>query len=284
MWFPKKSLDWCLLIFFHLLFFFLFCFVFFFLTAVQFPGEIAEADLPYITALGAGQEVRRQAEVEADQEVTACRSAPTTLAEVTQRAATKVRKKRKRRINEEGARPEEETMKNDHDLGNTTVTTCERKRELTELIVTNGRRREVGRRILVVEVGHGVPLKGSAWNMNMGETRRNGTTGIVIGMAWTTGILGTKDVTMEDTGDSTTKSVTFVFIGLIRWKRQSIVHNTIIKDIMCGYLCLFICSILSIITQTMSIKAFVFCMGLYYSDKINYLSVINLVLSAELII
>lgn len=143
---------------------FFFCFVsfFFFLTAVQFPGEIAEADLPYITALGAGQEVRRQAEVEADQEVTACRSAPTTLAEVTQRAATKVRKKRKRRINEEGARPEEETMKNDHDLGNTTVTTCERKRELTELIVTNGRRREVGRRILVVEVGHGVPLKGSA--------------------------------------------------------------------------------------------------------------------------
>ena len=137
-------------------------FRFFFLTAVQFPGEIAEADLPYITALGAGQEVRRQAEVEADQEVTACRSAPTTLAEVTQRAATKVRKKRKRRINEEGARPEEETMKNDHDLGNTTVTTCERKRELTELIVTNGRRREVGRRILVVEVGHGVPLKGSA--------------------------------------------------------------------------------------------------------------------------
>lgn len=142
---------------------FFFCFVsFFFLTAVQFPGEIAEADLPYITDLGAGQEVRRQAEVEADQEVTACRSAPTTLAEVTQRAATKVRKKRKRRINEEGARPEEETMKNDHDLGNTTVTTCERKRELTELIVTNGRRREVGRRILVVEVGHGVPLKGSA--------------------------------------------------------------------------------------------------------------------------
>ena len=145
-----------------LVFLFLFCFVCFFLTAVQFPGEIAEADLPYITALGAGQEVRRQAEVEADQEVTACRSAPTTLAEVTQRAATKVRKKRKRRINEEGARPEEETMKNDHDLGNTTVTTCERKRELTELIVTNGRRREVGRRILVVEVGHGVPLKGSA--------------------------------------------------------------------------------------------------------------------------
>ena len=145
-----------------LVFFFVLFRFFFFLTAVQFPGEIAEADLPYITALGAGQEVRRQAEVEADQEVTACRSAPTTLAEVTQRAATKVRKKRKRRINEEGARPEEETMKNDHDLGNTTVTTCERKRELTELIVTNGRRREVGRRILVVEVGHGVPLKGSA--------------------------------------------------------------------------------------------------------------------------
>ena len=159
---PKEEPGLMLTYLFPSLVFFFVLFRFFFLTAVQFPGEIAEADLPYITDLGAGQEVRRQAEVEADQEVTACRSAPTTLAEVTQRAATKVRKKRKRRINEEGARPEEETMKNDHDLGNTTVTTCERKRELTELIVTNGRRREVGRRILVVEVGHGVPLKGSA--------------------------------------------------------------------------------------------------------------------------
>ena len=159
---PKEEPGLMLTNLFPSLVFFLVLFRFFFLTAVQFPGEIAEADLPYITALGAGQEVQRQAEVEADQEVTVCRSAPTTLAEVTQRAATKVRKKRKRRINEEGARPEEETMKNDHDLGNTTVTTCERKRELTELIVTNGRRREVGRRILVVEVGHGVPLKGSA--------------------------------------------------------------------------------------------------------------------------
>lgn len=50
--------------------------------------------------------------------------------------------------------------------------------------------------------------------MNMGETRRNGTTGIVIGMAWTTGILGTKDVTMEDTGDSTTKSVNLFSLDL----------------------------------------------------------------------
>lgn len=43
--------------------------------------------------------------------------------------------------------------------------------------------------------------------MNVGETRRNGTTDIVIGMEWTTGILGTKDVTMGDTGDNTTSKV-----------------------------------------------------------------------------
>lgn len=95
-------------------------------------------------------------------------------------------------------------MKNDHGLGNTTVTTCKRKRELTELSVTNGKRREVDRLILVVEVDHGVPLKGRAQNMNVGETRRNGTIDVVIGMEWSTGILGTKDVTMGDTGDNTT--------------------------------------------------------------------------------
>lgn len=129
---------------------------------VQSLEEIAEVDLPSITALGAGREVQLPAEVEVDQEVTACRSAPTTSAEVTPKAATKARKNRKRRVNDEGARPEEGTMKNDHDLGNTTVTTCKRKGELTELLVTNGRRREVDRRILVVEVDHGVPLRGRA--------------------------------------------------------------------------------------------------------------------------
>ena len=98
-------------------------------------------------------------------------------------------------------------MTNDHDLGNTTAITCERRRDLTELIVINGKRRanEVYRRILVAEVDHevGVQLKDREGNTNMGEKRRNGRTGIAIGMEWTTGLPGTKDVIMEDTGDDT---------------------------------------------------------------------------------
>lgn len=62
---------------------------------VQSQEEIAEADLPSITALEVGREVLLPAEVEVDQEVTACLSAPTTSAEVTRKAATKARKNRK---------------------------------------------------------------------------------------------------------------------------------------------------------------------------------------------
>lgn len=114
---------------------------------VQSPEQAVGADPPSFAVLGAVREAEHAAEVEADQGVTAYQSALTTTVEASRKAATKVQTNRGGRINDDEARPEEETTKNERDLGNTTASTSERRRDPMDLIVINGKR-------CVNEVGH----------------------------------------------------------------------------------------------------------------------------------
>ena len=115
---------------------------------MQSPEQAVGADPPSIAVLGAVREPEHAAEVEAeaDQEVTAYQSALTTSVEASRKAATKAQTNRGGRINDDEARPEEETTRNECDLGNTTASTSERRRDLMDLIVINGKRcaNEVG--------------------------------------------------------------------------------------------------------------------------------------------
>lgn len=111
---------------------------------VQSPEQAVGADPQSIAVLGAVQKAEHAAEVEADQEVTAYQSALTTSVEVNQKAATKAGRSIGGKINDDEARPEEETRKNERNLGNTTASTSERRRDPMDLIVTNGKRCEVG--------------------------------------------------------------------------------------------------------------------------------------------
>ena len=128
--------------------------------SVQSPGQAVAADPPSIADLGAVREVEHAAEVEADQEVTVYQSAPTTSVKASRKAATKARTNRGGRINDDGARPEEETTKNERDLGNTTASTSERRRDPMDLIVINGKRcaNEVGHLFLRAGVGREVEV------------------------------------------------------------------------------------------------------------------------------
>lgn len=131
--------------------------------SVQSREQAVAADPPSIAALGAVREAPHVAEVEADQGVTAgaYQSVLTILAEAKQKAATKAQTNEKGRVNDDGARSEEETTKNERDLGNTTATTSERKRDPTDLTVINEKRRaiEVDRLILRAEVDREVEVQ-----------------------------------------------------------------------------------------------------------------------------
>lgn len=131
--------------------------------SVQSREQAVAADPPSIAALGAVREALYVAEVEADQGVTAgaYQSVLTILAEAKQKAATKAQTNEKGRVNDDGARSEEETTKNERDLGNTTATTSERKRDPTDLTVINEKRRaiEVDRLILRAEVDREVEVQ-----------------------------------------------------------------------------------------------------------------------------
>ena len=129
--------------------------------SVQSPEQVVAADLPSIVILGAVREAERAAEVEADQKVSAYQLALTTSVEASRKAATKARTKNGGKVNDDGARPEEETRKNERHLGNTTATTSERRGDLMELIVISGKRRanEVGHPILRAGVDREVEVQ-----------------------------------------------------------------------------------------------------------------------------
>lgn len=129
--------------------------------SVRSLEQAVAADPPSIAALGAVREARHAAEVEADQGVTAYQSVPTILAEASRKAAMKAQTNGKGGVNDDGARSEEERTKNERDLGNTTATTSERRRDLTDLIVINETRRanEVGLLILRAKVDHEVEVQ-----------------------------------------------------------------------------------------------------------------------------
>ena len=153
------------------------------------------ADPPLIADLGAVRAAEHTAEVEAeaDQEVTAYQSALRKSVEASRKVATKAQTNRGGKINDGEARPEEETTKNERNLGDTTASTSERR----DLIVTNGKRcvNEVGHLFLRAGVDREVevPRRDSAENMSKGEKRRSEKTGIAIGMEWTIGAQGIRD-------------------------------------------------------------------------------------------
>jgi len=181
-----------------LFFFNLACFAVSF--SVLFPEQAGAADPLSIVVLGAVREAAHAAEVEADQKVTAYRLALTTLVEANRKAATKVQTNRRGSINDDGARPEEETTKNERDLGNTTATTSERRRDPMDLIDINEKRRanEVGHLSLKAAVDRVVEVRqrDRAGNMNQGEKRKSEKTDIATEMEWTTGLQGIKDATI----------------------------------------------------------------------------------------
>lgn len=181
-----------------LFFFNLVCFAVSF--SVLFPEQAGAADPLSIVVLGAVREAAHAAEVEADQKVTAYRLALTTLVEANRKAATKVQTNRRGSINDDGARPEEETTKNERDLGNTTATTSERRRDPMDLIDINEKRRanEVGPLSLRAAVDRVVEVRqrDRAGNMNQGEKRKSEKTDIATEMEWTTGLQGIKDATI----------------------------------------------------------------------------------------
>lgn len=125
----------------------------------QAPEEAVAADRQSIAVLGVVREAEHAAEVGADQEATAYRLALTISAEASLTVAMKARRNRRglTRVNDDEARAEEGTKKDERVLGNMTASTFGRSRELMlVLIVISGKRRgnEVGRRCHGAEVDH----------------------------------------------------------------------------------------------------------------------------------
>lgn len=104
--------------------------------SVQSPEQAVGVDPPSTAVLGAVRKAEHAVEVEADQEVTAYQSAPTTSVEANRKVATKAERSRGGETNDDEARPEEETRKNERDLGNTTASTSERRLDPMDLKCT----------------------------------------------------------------------------------------------------------------------------------------------------